>query len=49
MPVLDNGGGRVDNCAIHIEQEAGKRDALSGQRVIRLRTHDVGCRGGCGL
>lgn len=45
VPVLDNGRCRIDDCAIHVKQETGKRDALCGQRVIWLRAHDVGVAG----
>lgn len=42
VPVLDNGGCRVNDCAIHVPQETRKGSLLGRLAVIWLRAHDDG-------
>lgn len=39
VPVLDNGGRRVDNGAVHVEEESVKGDLLGRMCVVWLRAH----------
>ena len=42
VPVLDDGGGRVDDGTVHVEEESIEGDSYRPLRVLRLRTHVAG-------
>lgn len=40
MPVFDDSVGRLDDCAVHVEEEAIEGDLHGRCIVLRLRAHD---------